>query len=64
MLERSLHARFLIPMAVSLAFGVGFATFVTLLVVPTLTVAVEDFKSFIKAPFGARSKKTNKEQIS
>lgn len=50
MLERSLHARFLIPMAVSLAFGVGFATFVTLLVVPTLTVVVEDFKKLLKAP--------------
>lgn len=33
-LERSLQARFLIPMAVSLGFGVLFATVITLLLVP------------------------------
>ena len=32
--ERSLQARFLIPMTISLGFGVLFATFITLLVVP------------------------------
>ena len=34
MLERSMQAQFLIPMAVSLAFGVLFATLVTLVLVP------------------------------
>ncbi|MEZ5977811.1 MAG: efflux RND transporter permease subunit [Planctomycetota bacterium] len=36
MLERSVQAQFMVPMAVSLAFGVMFATAITLLLVPTL----------------------------
>ncbi len=36
MFERSMQAQFLIPMVISLSFGVLFATFVTLLLVPTL----------------------------
>lgn len=36
MLEQSVQARFLIPMVISLAFGVLFATVVTLILVPTL----------------------------
>ena len=36
MIERSVQAQVLIPMAVSLSFGVVFATFVTLLLVPAL----------------------------
>ncbi len=36
MLEQSMQARFLIPMAVSLAFGLVFATFITLVLVPVL----------------------------
>jgi len=41
MLETSLQAQFVIPMAISLAFGVIFATAITLLLVPTLTVLFE-----------------------
>ena len=44
MLERSLQAQFLIPMAVSLAFGVLFATCITLILVPALYMILEDFK--------------------
>jgi multidrug efflux pump subunit AcrB len=44
MFERSLQARFLIPMAISLAFGVLFATMITLLLVPSLYMIVEDAK--------------------
>jgi multidrug efflux pump subunit AcrB len=44
MLERSLQAQFLIPMAISLAFGVMFATMITLLLVPSLYKIVEDIK--------------------
>jgi multidrug efflux pump subunit AcrB len=40
--ERS--ARFLIPMAISLGFGVVFATLITLLLVPSLYMVVEDVK--------------------
>ena len=44
LLEKSLQARFMIPMAVSLAFGVVFATFITLVLVPALYMIVEDIK--------------------
>jgi multidrug efflux pump subunit AcrB len=43
-METSVQARFLIPMAISLAFGVLFATFVVLLVVPAIYLIVEDFR--------------------
>ncbi|MHC5159938.1 MAG: efflux RND transporter permease subunit, partial [Planctomycetota bacterium] len=49
MLEKSLQARFLIPMAVSLAFGVLFATIITLILVPALYMILEDFKTAVKA---------------
>ncbi|AQT70001.1 Multidrug transporter MdtB [Anaerohalosphaera lusitana] len=48
MLEQSLQARFLIPMAVSLAFGVAFATMITLILVPSLYMILEDIKKMPK----------------
>lgn len=42
--ETSRQAKFLIPMAISLGFGVLFATFVTLLIVPALYLLIEDLK--------------------
>ena len=45
LLERSFQAQFLIPMAVSLAFGVLFATAITLLLVPSLYAILNDFRS-------------------
>ncbi len=45
MLNRSVSAQFLVPMAVSLAFGVLFATVVTLLVVPSGYLILEDIRS-------------------
>jgi multidrug efflux pump subunit AcrB len=51
LLERSLQARFLIPMAVSLAFGVLFATFITLLLVPVSYQILEDLKHKFKKLF-------------
>ncbi|MHC4271782.1 MAG: efflux RND transporter permease subunit, partial [Planctomycetota bacterium] len=44
LLERSIQARFLIPMAISLAFGVMFATLITLFLVPSLYMILEDIK--------------------
>ncbi len=41
MAEQSVQARFLIPMVISLAFGVLFATLVTLVLVPSLYVTAE-----------------------
>ena len=46
MIERSAQAQVLIPMAVSLAFGVAFATLVTLLLVPVLYTLVDDALAF------------------
>ncbi len=43
-LEQSLQARFLVPMAISLGFGVLFATFVILLLVPSLYLVLEDVR--------------------
>lgn len=46
-LETSVQARFLIPMAISLGFGVLFATFVTLMLVPSLYYVLEDVKALL-----------------
>ncbi|MGD8606063.1 MAG: efflux RND transporter permease subunit [Myxococcales bacterium] len=43
-LETSVQARFLVPMAVSLGFGVLFATGITLLIVPCSYIILEDGK--------------------
>ena len=45
MLEKSLQAQFLIPMALALASGVLFATAVTLVLVPSLYLVMEDVRS-------------------
>jgi multidrug efflux pump subunit AcrB len=42
--ETSTQAQFLIPMAVSLGFGILFATFITLLLVPINYMVLEDIK--------------------
>ena len=44
MSETSFQAKFMIPMAVALAFGVAFATLLTLLLVPALYLIIEDLK--------------------
>ena len=46
--ETSRQARFLIPMAISLGFGILFATFITLLLVPSLYLIVEDLRQWFK----------------
>ena len=40
--ETSIQAKFLVPMAISIGFGILFATFVILLIVPSLYIAVDD----------------------
>lgn len=44
MMDRSLQAQFLIPMAVSLAFGVLFATVITLYLIPCTLLMADDFR--------------------
>jgi multidrug efflux pump subunit AcrB len=41
-LEKSMQAQFLIPMAISLGFGILFATLITLLLVPAMYLILED----------------------
>ncbi len=45
--ETSVQAKFLIPMAISLAFGVLFSTAITLMLTPALYMVVEDIKNAI-----------------
>jgi len=47
--ETSMQAKFLIPMAVSLGYGIVFATAITLILIPTLYRILED----VKALFGS-----------
>lgn len=47
-LEKSLQAKIVIPMAVSLAFGILFATVITLLLIPCLYLILDDFKRGVR----------------
>jgi len=51
-LETSLQAKIVIPMAVSLAFGVLFATVITLILIPCQYVALEDAKRLTRKLLG------------
>jgi multidrug efflux pump subunit AcrB len=46
MFEQNVQAQFLIPMAVSLGFGVLFATLITLLLIPINYMVLDDFFRF------------------
>jgi multidrug efflux pump subunit AcrB len=50
MLNKSVQAQFLVPMAVSLSFGVMFATAVTLLVVPSGYLILHDIGNLFRRP--------------
>jgi multidrug efflux pump subunit AcrB len=47
-LERSMQAQYLIPMAISLGFGIVFATAIILVLVPSLYMILEDIRLKIK----------------
>ena len=53
MVERSMQAAFLVPMAVSLAFGVLFATFITLILVPVSYLILDDVQRTLRQMFGS-----------
>jgi multidrug efflux pump subunit AcrB len=55
LLERSFQAQFLIPMAVSIAFGLMVATVLTLLFVPTLYLIMAEVKVLMRQVFGLGS---------
>jgi len=65
-LETSRQARFMIPMAISLGFGILFATVITLLLVPCLYLLVEDaarslgkISAFLKEPQQVKAPASN-----
>lgn len=47
LLETDMQARFLIPMAVSLGFGILFATAITLILVPSIYLILEDIRAAV-----------------
>jgi len=47
-LEKSFQAQFLIPMAISLVYGVAFGTFFILLFFPALIIVLNDVRRFVK----------------
>lgn len=49
MFEQSPQAKFMIPMAISLGWGVLFATFITLILVPVNTLILDDMKRCLSA---------------
>jgi multidrug efflux pump subunit AcrB len=55
MLETSLQARFMIPMAISIAFGVIFSSFITLFLVPCSYLILEDLTGLFRRRSGRRS---------
>jgi multidrug efflux pump subunit AcrB len=57
-MEKSVQAKFLIPMAISLAFGVLFATMISLLLVPAGYLVLEDLKRLFEG------EKTAADQVS
>ena len=44
MLERSFQAQFLIPLAISIVFGLAFATLIVLILIPCLYFVFEDLR--------------------
>ncbi|MFN3986166.1 MAG: efflux RND transporter permease subunit [Rhodocyclaceae bacterium] len=58
MFERSLQAQFLIPMATSIAFGLGFSAILVLFFIPALLSVVEDAKQWLKRVAGRSAART------
>lgn len=52
LLEKQVQAQFLKPMAASLAFGIVFATVITLFLLPVLFIIINDFRKGIRSYFG------------
>ena len=50
--EKSRQARFMIPMAISLGFGILFSTVITLILVPSLYLIIEDLQVVGRGVFG------------
>jgi multidrug efflux pump subunit AcrB len=55
MLEQSFQAQFLIPMAISIVFGLAFATVLTLLVIPSCYLVLEDIRRILRWTWTGRA---------
>ena len=62
-LETSVQARFLIPMALSLGFGILFATVIVLLLVPCLYLVVEDMAALSRTPRRSRTDRSASHEL-
>ncbi|MDA7537086.1 hypothetical protein N8538_00425, partial [bacterium] len=51
MFDRALHSQFLKPMAISLGYGILFATVITLFLIPAAYLILEDVKSLFHKGF-------------
>lgn len=56
--ETSRQAKFMIPMAISLGFGILFATFITLILVPNLYLVIEDLRGLFHSGNSTRQTDT------
>ncbi len=61
MLERSLQAQFLKPMAIAISYGIAVATFLTLFLLPILLAAVNSIK--VVTTYWVTGKKPKKEEV-
>lgn len=52
MFDRALHAQFIKPMAISLGYGILFATIITLFLIPAAYLVLEDIKRAVRKAFG------------
>ena len=52
--EKSMQAKFMVPMAISLGFGILFSTLITLLLVPGLYLIIEDVQNLLRHIFHLR----------
>ncbi len=60
-LEQSMQAKFLIPMAISLGFGIMFATGITLILIPSLYLILEDLRRLLGLPPRENSRERDEE---
>lgn len=62
LLETDIQGKFLVPMAVSLAFGIMFATAITLILIPSLYLVLHDIIGHHRAPGHVHEKLKNAEE--
>ncbi len=62
MFEKSLQAQFLLPMAITIVFGLGLATLIVLFLVPAFIGIGDDIRWSIHTIFGERRRRRNQSQ--